>query len=245
MLKVIRNLSLVLCLLVLVMSTSGLNENVSASSHPGVAVTSGTSGNIDNTGKTKTATTATMTIPANHLALLWVGTTFGISGPPTITDPLRSWQMVATGGPNSGNRRVTLFKSLADVETTGNVKFTNSGGRSTTWAWSAVEYPATQVVQYKYNDATQTFQNSGLIILPSTSGNGGFTTMGFVVYYGARPLHPGAGYQFVGGQPCVRMCLQVSARADYAQRATMTWDGACLELDGRLCHWAGIAVELK
>ena len=218
--------------------------HVAADNHPGVALTSGTSGNIDGTGKTRTAITASMTIAANQLALLWVGTTVGVDGPPTITDPSRTWAMVLTDGPNTKNRRLTLFKSISPVQTTGAATLRNPN-RNTTWAWTAVEYPATEIVQVIYADALQYFQNSGRVVLPSATGNGGFTVATFAMHYEARPLYPGAGYQFTGGQPCVRMCLQAEGRADYAQEATMTWAGLCLNLEGHICHSMGIAVELR
>lgn len=203
---------------------------VNASSHPGVGLTSGTK-----TSSTSAATAA-VTVAANQLALAWVVTGNGGQAPPTASDPSRTWTLVSTGTP--GERRLSLFSSISPAQTTGALTLRNFA--STGWGWTVVQFPATAVVQSKYDDYKTWGQQTHQAVLPNP-GSGGYTAAAFAMFRDARPISPGAGYQFVGGQPCWLICLQAESRADFAQIATMDWANPA----SKTIHWLVIAVDLR
>lgn len=217
--------------LLLFLATLIATPSLSASGHPGTPLTHGSYGDEDNYPKAQQITTEPVTTPAGQLTLVWVGTSDGRRGPPTVSDPNRTWTMVANGSP--GLRRLTLFATTDGA--TGPVTFVNPPSYPTTWAWTMLAFPATQVVQVKYDHYRTGVLTSGTVTLPN-GGSGGYTVATFAVHYTAV-LSPGPGYEFVGGQPVTRLRVQAESRPDFAQAATMTWDSDA--------HWMGIAAELR
>lgn len=82
------------------------------------------------------AATAPVTIGANKLALLWVAQSDGAGGSPTLTDPHREWEVVTTT--IATLQRLTLYRSMKNMETSGAVTVPSPGWTSV--AWTLVEY---------------------------------------------------------------------------------------------------------
>ena len=188
--------------------------------------------------KSVTATTKSVTTPANQLTLMWVATTNGGNGQPKIQDSMRSWGTVQTGSP--GLRRLTLFYTLsvAPEPVTGPVTMVNPQGQITGWAWTMITFPANTVLQSQYQDYKMLgVKNPKQVTLPN-AGNRGFVVAGFAMNRGDSPIKPGDGYFLIGGQPCQNICVQAIGRKDFAQSAKASWDRYPN-------HWMGIAAELR
>ncbi len=191
-----------------------------------------------------TITTGNMTIPANRLALLWVGQANGYLGPPILADPSRTWVPVGT---TFIMRSLTLFRSMEPVDTTSATSIT---APATQIVWSVVGYSnvdtsgvhgsgaIAQSVARKYADAGVGLSRTANVSLAESIEVGSATVGGFLTHWNARPLIVGNGYSFTGNASCYVLCVQPEFRSDFARVVNMTWSGD-------LAHWLVAAVELR
>lgn len=211
-------------------------------SYASISATPLTSGQKSGTTK---ATTSTVTIGANKLALIWITQGDGNGGPASLSDPNRAWTQITTN--TAGLRRLTLYRSMKSVNTTGAVTITSP--TSTGLTWSLVEYSSTdtsgtngsgaiaQFASRNYKDAGGARSLSGSVTLSSSSNVGSAVAGGFTMNSGAKPVFPGNGYTLTGSIACNTLCIQAEFRNNFIQLVDMTWTN--------LAHWIVIAAELK
>ncbi|GEM_PF-5461669 len=201
-----------------------------------------------NSTSTIIATTAQITIKANTLALIWVGQADGRLGASILTDPNRTWVQVISSYP--GLRRLTMYRSMEPVDTTGAITI-DPLPSEITWSatWSVVEYANVDtsgihgsgaLAQYaarNYADAGGGLALSGSVTLAGTNETSSASVGGFIMNWGARPLFAGSGYALTGNSACYILCLQSEFRSDFTSLVNMSWSS--------LAHWIAIAAELK
>lgn len=204
------------------------------------------------TASTAITTTQSVTIGANKLALIWVVQGNGTAGPASISDPNRTWTQITTNTP--GLRRLTLYRSMNFVDTTGAITITslaptNSTDRANEIVWSLVEYgnvdisgtngsgAVAQFGSRNYQNAGGSRTLSGSITL-SLSGNVGSAVVGgFAMGSPSSSVFPGTGYTLTGGFRCVTACGQAEFRDNFSQLVDMSWSSSS--------NWMVIAAELK
>ncbi len=186
------------------------------------------------------ATTATITVPANHLALMWVAQNSGSAGVPSLTDSSRTWAMEKTQ--LLGIKRLTLFRSLEPVDTVSAITITS---QPTVFVWSVVEYgnvdtsgsQGSGAIAQSVTKSNSTAGTAASITLVPSSETSSATVGAFLMSWIGRPLFAGTGYTFSGSSSCNLICAQPEFRNDFAQIVDMTWSIKS--------PWVGIAAELR
>ena len=190
------------------------------------------------------STTTSISVNANNLALIWVGQGDGTLGPPTLTDPKRTWVQVITN--TAGLRRITLFRSMVPQDTAGEVSISGSASNLT---WSIVSYNnvdtsgtngSGSIVQFgarNYKDAGVGLTSSGDITLADSTEASSAVVGGFFMHWNARPLIAGPGFTLSGSAGCYVLCVQPEFRNDFTKLVNMSWSNSS--------HWLVIAAELK
>ena len=188
----------------------------------------------------KEVTTAKVTIPANQLALLWVGTSNGAV--PVISDPSRSWTMVASHAKQSGARRIILYKSISPVDTTSQARLVASSNQG--WTWTMVRTPRQRIVQFAargyWQDNNGAMATSAKVTLPNPGS--GPVALGGIIHRNGRPFIAGSGVTLLGSDGCTAggysvICAQAEGRDSFIQTAELRWKN--------LAHWILIAVEVQ
>lgn len=190
------------------------------------------------------ASTAAVTVQANHLALLWVGQGDGTAGTPTLTDAHRTWEVVNTGF--IGLRRLTLFRSMEPETTIGSVRIEPS---SNVTAWSMVQYShvstsgahgsgavAQSAVTRNFEDLGSGYSIGGNTTLGDPVGAPGAVAAGFALHNQGLPLSAGNGYTLIGEKACATLCVQTEFRPDFTKMVDLNWT--------RKAHWLVVAVQL-
>ncbi|MBM3942380.1 MAG: hypothetical protein FJ316_05560 [SAR202 cluster bacterium] len=197
--------------------------------------------------------TDSVTIGARNLALLWVSQDNGRSGTPVLSDPKRTWTEVSSTTP--GDRRFTLFRSLAMAPTTGPI--TIATGDPGGMVWSLVEYSNVDtggingtraITQSKSNNWLEEgtgMSTSGNVLLNQSSLPNSAVAAGFAISRNGLPwTGPGAGYNFtpmpepdIRFAPCGTICVQAEFKNNFSALADMRWTNNS--------HWLVIAAELR
>lgn len=183
------------------------------------------------------AQTASFTIQAGHMALLWIGQNNNTSGVPLVSDSSRTWAMVKFHSP--GERGLSLWKSsVSTIRTTGAVTISYTSTNSV--AWSIIDYSATGVLQNSSADQKSTGGRSlsGQVSLSPTTTTGSTVASAFLISRDSGPFTPGAGYSLTGSSVSVpSILIQAEFRPDFATLANMSWV--------TLSNWVGIVAEIK
>ncbi len=180
-------------------------------------------------------------IPANNLTLIWIATDhYDLTGDPvSLTDSSRTWTKI--GSRNLTKKGVTLWKSIAPVDTNAPVTITHAGGTQGTRSnWVANYYTATSVAQAATGSSIRPNEDmTGTVTLPA-QGSGGAVAAAFIRASTDVPptvATAGPGYTLIGGEVFgVEIVTRSEFSPQFQQTATMSWDKNSI--------WIGIAAEI-
>ncbi len=202
-------------------------------------------------GGASQATTASVAIGANKLALIWVAQENGQGGTPTLSDPNRTWTQIATNGLL---RRISLYRSMNTGVTTGAITVSSPASPQTnanSLAWSLVEYSnvntsgtngsgaIAQFASRNYAEAGTGLSNYASVNLAASAITNSAVAGGFAMGDSGLPLVAGPGYTLIGTSGCTFvLCVQAELRNTFSQLVDMSWTGVP-------AHWLVIGAELK
>ncbi|MBM3942987.1 MAG: hypothetical protein FJ316_08705 [SAR202 cluster bacterium] len=192
-----------------------------------------------------TAVTASVTIGANNLALLWLAQNDGTSGVPTLNDLQRTWEVVTTT--EASLQRLTLYRSMQSTATTSVITITAPA--PTPMSWTLVEYSNVDTSGSNGSGAIGQFEATnykkagvGLttyassVLTPAVKGTS-TSVGGFAVHQDSVEIKAGKGYTLIGSRTCAIMCVQSEFKAKFARLVDLSWTNNA--------QWLVVTAEVK